>query len=443
MEISILLETQGSPDARHRRVAKYSPIYKNWPFLDERGVLRLRGRIGAATFAPAEAKYPAILPRQHIITLLITDWYHRRFRHANRETVTNEMRQWFEMAKLRALIGKVAKNCMMCRLKKAAPSPPAMVPLPAARLQPFVRPFSFVGVDYFGPILVKVGRSQVKRWVALFTCLTVRAVHLEVVHSLSSESCIMAVRRFVARRGYPAEFYSDNGTCFQGASNELQKKELKRRNNALATTFTTAQTRWCFISLAAPHMGSAWERLVRSVKEALGTIAEARTPDDEVLETVLLEAEALINSRPLTYIPLESADEEALTPNHFILGSSNGDKCPAIEPADNPVVLRSSWRLSQAITQRFWTRWVKEYLPLITRRSKWFEEVRDIEPGDLVLVVGGTAKDQWIRGRVETVIPGRDGKVRQAIVRTATGVLRRPAVKLAVLDVLNRSESIG
>ncbi|XP_062535052.1 uncharacterized protein LOC134204246 [Armigeres subalbatus] len=262
-EMSILSETQGSPDARHRRVAKSSPIYKNWPFLDVRGVLRLRGRIGAATFAPTEAKYPAILPRQHIITLLITDWYHRRFRHANRETVVNEMRQRFEISKLRALVEKVAKNCMICRVKKAAPSPPAMAPLPAARLQPFVRPFSFVGVDYFGPVLVKVGRSHVKRWVALFTCLTIRAIHLEVVHSLSSESCIMAVRRFVARRGYPVEFYSDNGTCFQGASKELQKEEITKRNNALATTFTTAQTRWCFIPPAAPHMGSAWERLIR------------------------------------------------------------------------------------------------------------------------------------------------------------------------------------
>ncbi|XP_062704111.1 uncharacterized protein LOC134286507 [Aedes albopictus] len=332
------------------------------------------------------------------------NWFHRRFRHANRETIVNEMRQRFEIAKLRALIEKVAKNCIMCRVRKALPSPPVMAPLPAARLQPFVRPFSSVGVDYFGHILVRVGRSSVKRWIALFTCLSVRAVHLEVVHSLSTESCVMAARRFIARRGHPAEFYSDNGTCFQGA--------------------TTS------------HMGGAWERLVRSVKVAIESIANVpRKPDDEVLETILLEAEALINSRPLTYIPLESADQEAITPNHFLLGSSNGGKFLPLETVDSPMALRNSWRLAQSITQVLWARWVKEYLPVITRRSKWFKETRDIAVGDLVLVVAGMARDQWIRGRVEEVIPGRDGGVRQALVRTATGSLRRPAVKLAVLDV--------
>ncbi|XP_062714917.1 uncharacterized protein LOC134291324 [Aedes albopictus] len=414
-EIVILSATQGLPTQRHQIVSKSSPIYKNWPYIDEHGVLRQRGE---------SVQQPLHRPK--------LNWFHRRFRHANREIIVNEMRQRFEIAKLRALIEKVAKSCMLCRVRKALPSPPVMAPLPAARLQPFTS----VGVDYFGPILVRVGRSSVKRWIALFTCLSVRAVHLEVVHSLSTESCVMAVRRFIARRGYPAEFYSDNGTCFQGASKELQREEIKRRNDALAHTFTTTKTRWCFIPPAAPHMGGAWERLVRSVKVAIESIANVpRKPDDEILETIFLEAEALINSRPLTYIPLESADQEAITPNHFLLGSSNGDKFLPYETVDSPMALRNSWRLAQSITQVFWARWVKEYLPVITRRSKWFKETRDIAVGDLVLVVAGMARDQWIRGRVEEVIPGRDGRVRQAVVRTATGSIRRPAVKLAVLDV--------
>lgn len=210
----------------------------------------------------------------------------------------------------------------------------------------------------------------------------------------------------------------------------------------MATTFTTAKTKWVFIPPATPHMGGAWERLVRSVKVAIGSISDGpRRPDDEVLETILFEAEALINSRPLTYIPLQSADEEAITPNHFLLGTSSGDKRPPTEPVDSPAVLRSSWKLAHAMALRFWTRWVKEYLPVITRRSKWFEETRDITVGDLVLVVGGTTKDQWTRGRIEANIPGGDGRVRQALVRTAAGVLRRPAVKLAVLDVMENGES--
>ncbi|XP_062708969.1 uncharacterized protein LOC134288366 [Aedes albopictus] len=435
-EVKLLSTTMGSPDIRHACVSKSSPIYKVWPYLDDLGILRMRSRIGAATFAPVEAKYPAVLPRQHPITKLITDWYHRRFRHANRETVVNEIRQRFEIAKLRSLVEKVSKECAFCRVKKTRPEPPPMAPLPPARLQAFVRAFTYVGVDYFGPVHVKVGRSQVKRWVAVFTCLTVRAVHLELVHSLSTESCIMAVRRFVARRGPPAEIYSDNGTCFQGAS-----RDLKQTNEVLASTFTSAQTKWLFIPPAAPHMGGSWERLVRSVKVAIEAVADApRKPDDETLETILVEAEFIINSRPLTYIPLESADQESLTPNHFLLGNSSGLKIPPSTPTPQQGALRSSWKLAQSITDDFWRRWVKEYAPTIARRTKSFAEVRDLKVGDLVLIIGGTARNQWIRGRVEKTVPGRDGRVRQALVRTASGVFRRPAVKLALLDIVGSSE---
>lgn len=175
---------------------------------------------------------------------------------------------------------KITKICIRCRVVEAAPRPPGMASLPELRLTPFIRAFTFVGLDYFGPVFDRAGRSLVERWVAVFTCLTIRAEHLEVVHSLSTESCIMALRRFVYRRGPPREFYTDNGTCFQGASREL-KEEMERRNEALALTFTSVETSWKFIPPAAPHMGGVWERLVRSVKVATGAILDAaRKPDD-------------------------------------------------------------------------------------------------------------------------------------------------------------------
>lgn len=109
-------------------------------------------------------------------------------------------------------------------------------------------------------------------------------------------------------------------------------------------------------------MGGAWERMVRSVKTAIGTILEAqRRPDDEVLETVMIEAEAMINTRPLTYIPLESADHEALTPNHFLLGSSSGVKQLPTMPLDYRASLNSGWKLAQHLTDGIWERWIEQY----------------------------------------------------------------------------------
>lgn len=175
---------------------------------------------------------------------------------------------------------------------------------------------------------------------------------------------------------------------------------------------------------------------MRSVKNAICTIIDApRRPTDEVLETILFDAEAMINSRPLTYIPLETADEESLTPNHFLLGSSSGIKQPPSEIQNPHINLRSCWNLVQHMTNTIWKRWIKEYLPVITRRCKWFDEVREIQEQDLVLIVEPSIKNRYIRGRVEKVFPGRDGRVRQALVRTATGVYKRPAVKLALLDL--------
>lgn len=153
------------------------------------------------------------------------------------------------------------------------------------------RPFTFVGVDYFGPLHVSVGRRTMKNWIALFTCLTVRAVHIEVVESLSSDSALMALRRFIARRGCPTRIHSDNGTAFVSASNILPDLYDFSVNRGID---------WKFIPPSSPFMGGCWERLVGSVKTSLKFTLKDRTPRMEVLHTLLLEVEAIVNARPLT-----------------------------------------------------------------------------------------------------------------------------------------------
>ncbi|XP_062538391.1 uncharacterized protein LOC134206679 [Armigeres subalbatus] len=432
---TIEMAQQSSPGAVKRNNTT-SKLYQLSPFVDAAGVLRSESRIPKSSFVSYDTRCPIILPKNSWATVLLVEWYHRKFLHANGETVLNEMRQRYHVSGLRTLIRIVAKRCNLCRLRKTAPSVPRMAPLPETRTQAFTRPFSYVGLDYFGPLAVRVGRATVKRWVALFTCLTIRAVHLEVVHSLSTESCKMAIRRFVARRGAPVEFHSDNGTNFVGASNDL-RKELTNVNAELAETFTNSTTRWCFIPPSAPHMGGAWERLVRSIKTALQAMYTTRIPDEETFGTLIVEAESIVNSRPLTFVPVDPNQEEALTPNHFLLLSSRGVTQPVKSLAEPGQACKSSWNLCRIMVDSFWRRWIREYLPTIARRTKWFEEVKPVDVGDLVIVVTEVARNGWIRGRIIEVIRGRDGRIRQAVVQTSKGVIRRPIAKLAVLDVMN------
>ncbi|XP_055590411.1 uncharacterized protein LOC129742523 [Uranotaenia lowii] len=414
-----------------------SPLYKLSAYIDEEGLVRMDGRIGAAPNLPIEAKCPIILAKNHPITFLLVDYYHRRYLHRNAETVFNEIRQLFYITGLRKLIRTVGSRCQWCKVYGSSPMQPMMAPLPKARLVAFQRPFTYVGLDYFGPILVRVGRSHVKRWVALFTCFTTRAIHLEVAHSLSAVSCKFCIRRFIARRGAPAEIYTDNGTNFRGAANELQR-QLNNINQRCAETFTNTNTKWYFNPPAAPHTGGVWERLVRSVKTALEAFHDIpRVPDDETFETIILEAESMINSRPLTYIPLNDATDEALTPNHFLLGSSTGVKQPPKDSTSALECLRSSWNLAQHILDGFWRRWLREYLPTIARRTKWFNNTKPIEVGDLVFVADGKQRNSWVRGKIIEVTLGRDKVARQAVVQTNAGKMRRAVGNLAVIDVVD------
>lgn len=268
----------------------------------------------------------------------------------------------------------------------------------------------------------------------LITCLTVRAIHIEVAHTLSTDSCIMCMRNFMARRGVPLRVFSDNGTNFHGTNNELKSIWQAVDKNRLANEFTNANMEWNFNPPSAPHMGGSWERLVQSVKKVFLQIKPSRTPSDELLRSLLIEVEAVVNARPLTYIPVDH-DEEALTPKHFLFGSSNGLK-PLGDFSNDGVTLKKNWMTVQQISNYFWKRWVREYMPTLTRRSKWFFNVKLIQVNDIVIIVDeNSPRSSWPKGVVVETKIGKDGQVRQATVKTSTGTYIRPAVKLAVLDV--------
>ncbi|XP_055615231.1 uncharacterized protein LOC129761531 [Toxorhynchites rutilus septentrionalis] len=432
-EIQILQEADREPWRSKRSLPKDSALYKLSPIFDREGVLRMHGRIDACEFASNDTKHPILLPKSHHVTELIVLDVHLQYCHLNHQTVLNEIRQRYYVPRLRTVYRRIRNRCQLCRIRNAKPQSPMMGDLPPMRLKAFSRPFSYVGIDYFGPMHVMVGRRVEKRWGVLFTCMTVRAVHIEIAHSLSTDSCILAVRNFIARRGMPLEIISDRGTNFTGANRELQEALLKMDQNKMIESFVSAQTKWSFNPPAAPHFGGCWERLIQSVKKTLTQVKPNRTPTDEMLRNMLVEVEAIINARPLTEIPLEHEEASPLTPNHILIGSSNGSK-PPIAFNDSASTVIRSWKMSQVYADEFWRRWVAEYLPTLTKRTKWFHPVKPLAEGDIV-VDHKQPRNSWPKGRVIGVTRSKDGQVRRASVQTAGGILERPAVKLAILDV--------
>lgn len=174
-------------------ICKSSSIFKDSPYLDEFSVMRAYGRLDSMTRVPFTTKRPVILPKNHRITAIIMQHFHKKFHHQNSETVINELRQIFVMPTMSVKLKNIKNNCQWCKNQSAVPGTVMMSALPEARLT--------IGIDYFGPMFVAVRRSIDKIWGILITCLTTRAVHLEVAHSLSADSCILGLRRFMCRRG--------------------------------------------------------------------------------------------------------------------------------------------------------------------------------------------------------------------------------------------------
>ncbi|XP_062703670.1 uncharacterized protein LOC115259000 [Aedes albopictus] len=433
-EMAHLEKSLQNPDTP-KTVPKQSRLYQLTPWMDGNGLMRMRTRIAACDYATEDAKNPIILPRDHPTTNLIITRYHQQFHHQNHEAVVNELRQKFKIPHIRAAYAKARKNCQRCKIDNCSPRPPIMADLPPARLAAYSPPFTHTGIDFFGPYEVAVGRRTEKRWGMLATCLTIRAIHIEVVHSLSTDSCIMAIRNFISRRGTPSVIYSDRGTNFIGASRQIKEAAAAVNVDEVMKEFITVDTAWSFNPPLAPHMGGSWERLIGSVKRNVQTINPPRNPTDEVLRNLLTEIENIINSRPLTHVPVDDDCAPALTPNHFLLGSSNGIK-PFSTFDDTSAALRQNILASQILANRFWKRWLSDYLPEITKRSKWFNKTDPVTVGDLVVITDPKlTRNCWPKGKVIEVHPGRDGEVRSATVRTSTGVYVRAVTKLAVLDV--------
>ena len=426
-------------NADRRSVKKGSSLYQLDPYICDDGLIRVGGRIKRANI-PRELAHPVILPKIGHITNLIIDHYHRYVQHSGRSTTLNEIRaHGYWIIQGRTAITAHLRKCVLCKKLRGRAVGQKMSDLPVDRLEP-APPFTYSAVDYFGPFYVKEGRSQKKRWGCLFTCCVTRAVHIEVAHALTTDAFLNAYRRFVGRRGAVRQLRCDRGTNFVGAKNELQAALCEMNDDDISVDLLKDNCDWIKFEMNVPHashMGGIWERMIRSARNALSAllIQHGSQLDDDLLHTLMIEAEAIINSRPLTYVDMTSCDaDEPLTPSQLLTLKSKVVLPPPGQFVKEDMYCRRRWRRVQFLANDFWGRWRREFLPALQKRRKWTDIKDNLIKGDIVLMVSDDLpRCQWPRAIVINTHPSEDGLVRKVTIKTPTSELDRPVHKLVFL----------
>lgn len=426
----------------HKAVSPSSRLSTLSPEWDvDSGLIRVGGRLRRLENPDLSDIHPVVLDPQHPVTQLLIKDVDVRLLHPGPDRVFAELRRQYWILRGRQAVRHHQRNCIGCRKWRGQPSVPIMSDLPPARLRLFQPPFYSTGVDCFGPYLVKVGRRQEKRWGVIFKCLTTRAVHLDLLNSLDADAFLLALRRFIARRGTPCEILSDQGTNFKGAETELKEAFLSMEPQ-LRKGLEERQISFRFNPPGSPHFGGIWEREIRSVKRALQVVVGAQALSEDVLLTVLVEVEGILNSKPLGYVSSDIADPDPVTPNMLLMGRRDASLPQVCYALDS--LTKRRWRHSQMMADHFWSQFTRNYLPSLQVRQKWQKASDNLSPDAVVMIVDPQLpRACWPIGKVVKRNISADGNVRSAEVKVKDKVYMRPVARLVQLPPIQDEDPVS
>ncbi|XP_075150685.1 uncharacterized protein LOC142224785 [Haematobia irritans] len=432
---------------KHRELKGSSQIKGLSPFLDEHTVLRVGGRLEESTLS-FNAKHPMLLPFNDPISRLIFESLHKENKHCGPTALLATVRQRFWPIKGKHLARETVHKCIQCARSKPKLLKQIMGNLPETRVTP-ARPFINAGVDYCGPIWVHFktrGKRPQKAYLAIFCCFSTKAVHLELVTDLTTDAFIGALKRFIGRRGHCQNLYCDNATNFVGAKNQLAELPT----SLFSTTAQEKIQRECatrsitfhFIPPRSPHFGGLWEAAVKSAKGLLIKEISSASLTYEEMETIVIEVEAILNSRPIAPLPNDPNDAAALTPGHFLIGEPLTAQVDVTARATTST-LAKRWELVSRIKHQFWKRWSQEYLNELQQRNKWQTASQNLQLGTIVAIKDNLPVMNWRLGKVIETYPGSDGFVRAAAVKTSSGIIKRAIHLLAPLPLEQTNDEKG
>ena len=409
------------------------------PFLDKQQLLRVGGRLINSDLPEAE-KHPLLLSKQSNLSRLLCVHFHKMLLHAGPRTTRAIIQKKFWIISAHSLLRKIIFNCKNCHRWHAKPLQPTMGALPPSRVQ-LSRCFASTTLDIGGPFNTKESnrRKSVmhKSYFCVFVCEATKAVHLEALTDLSTSCFLAAFDRFSSRRSLPCQLRSDNGKNFIGASRVLKECQqfFEDHHEEIFTALASRQVKWCFNPAYGPHFGGLHESAVKSTKNLLKKQVGEYVFTFEEFSTVLTRIEAVLNSRPLSFVTSDPQEGiHFLSPGHFLVGGPliSSPEMP-LDLTDTPV---SRWKKLQQLCQLFWKRFHKEYLHTLMQQGKWTKNTDNLSNGQLVYVTGENCSPlAWPIGRVVATYPGTDGVVRVVDIQTISGRYRRPVNKLVVVPM--------
>ena len=406
-------------------------------FLDDKGLIRSRGRIAKSLHVSPEVQNPILLGKDHKLTNLLVKFFHNECKHLGVPATLNRVRLGgFWIPRMRQAVKNALADCALCKRYNSLAYPyPRMTNLPKSRVN-LVKAFEHTGVDYTGHLWINNEKGEsAKMYLVVFTCLSVRAVHIEIVPDMSTEQFIFAFMRFTNVHGIPSHLYSDNAKSFVQGTKILKAALI---TDAFKSQFAAYDIQHVTIPVYSAWVGATWERMIYTIKSCLyKTIGRARVTYFELL-TVISDVQNAVNSRPLTY---RSSDNEidAITPNCFL----KADPCSnrALKASSEPIwEIDSSPRntLMETLASRddalehFKEQWYDSYLLELRasyrnlHQTDWKDK---ISVDDIVLVkLPNRTRPHWVLGRVLELFRGSDNKVRSVNLKRGDGVTAQHSI---------------
>ena len=420
-------------------------------FLDEHGLIRTKGRFALDSSL-------ILLPRHsRFIDLLVLD-SHERLHHIGVGGTIVAIRQRFWIPSVRSVARRLLHKCSTCKRVTGRPYLlPTPSELPQFRMDTSNPPFSNIGIDFTGHFLVKdYHNNHRKVYICLFTCLTTRAISLELVEDLTTLSFLQAFRRHCSIFSTPRFILADNAQTFRCAEQNLAQLLSLFDSPAIQQTLAHKRITFRYIPARSPHWGGAYERLIGLTKTCLKKVLGRSLVTFSELSTLLKEIQAVLNDRPLTYINSDIHDLQPLTPSQLLFGYNTTplpyppyDASEPFDPTfgDKNDILRAQTRRS-ALYHHFSSRFCKEYLSFLREIHSLHHRKQAINEnlinvGDIVLVADmNKPRHHWELGLVQELILGTDKLCRAAVVRTSRGRTTRSIIKLYPLEINARSDTL-